>query len=123
MTADARAHIRFAVNEPGDGRPEQVPTQSTGQEWSVRYPDGFVDGSRFTEAGARQRAAELDGEVVYRVVGPWQSAETPTTDQRAGGCPQPEWDGPYQMRCGLGGDTGVCRKHGPFRNNEKKEQG
>lgn len=46
------------------------------REWSVRYADGFVDGTRFTEAGARQRAAELGGEVVYRAVGPWQTAPT-----------------------------------------------
>lgn len=43
-------------------------------QWSVRYPDGFVDGTAFTEAGARQRAADLNGEVVYRAVGPWQPA-------------------------------------------------
>ncbi|MER7331645.1 MULTISPECIES: hypothetical protein [unclassified Micromonospora] len=43
-------------------------------QWSVRYPDGFVDGGSFTEAGARQRAAELGGEVVYRAVGPWATA-------------------------------------------------
>jgi hypothetical protein len=41
------------------------------KEWSVRYPDGFVDGARFTRAGAERRAAELDGEVVGRIVGPW----------------------------------------------------
>lgn len=44
-------------------------------QWSVRYPDGFVDGNQFTEAGARQRAAELGGEVVYRPVGEWTAVE------------------------------------------------
>ena len=46
------------------------------REWSVRYADGFVDGDRFTEAGARRRAAEMGEhlEVVCRTVGPWIAA-------------------------------------------------
>lgn len=31
-----------------------------------------------------------------------------------GGCPETVWDGPYSMRCGLGGGTGMCGTHGPF---------
>lgn len=46
-------------------------TPVVAHQWSVRYRDGFVDGGRFTEDGARQRAAESGGEVVYRAVGPW----------------------------------------------------
>ena len=52
----------------------------TGRQWSVRYPDGGVDGGGFTEAGARQRASELGGEAVYRVVGPWRTAAPEPTN-------------------------------------------
>lgn len=31
-----------------------------------------------------------------------------------GGCPVTVWDGPYSMRCGLGGLVGKCAYHGPF---------
>lgn len=30
------------------------------------------------------------------------------------GCPNPVWDGPYKMRCSLGGDGNVCARHGKF---------
>lgn len=38
------------------------------------------------------------------------------------GCPEPVWDGPYQFRCGLGASTGVCGRHGRFRDDKQKEQ-
>ncbi|MEV1315348.1 hypothetical protein AB0J14_04605 [Micromonospora arborensis] len=63
MSRELAEHIAEVHNHRSDA--------IVGQEWSVRYPDGFVDGGRFTEAGARQRAAELGGEVVCRAVGPW----------------------------------------------------
>lgn len=70
----------LGLGQPADGC-DVPPTDGLApviaHQWSVRYPDGFVDGTRFTEAGARRRAAELGGEVVYRAVGPWQSAGTP----------------------------------------------
>lgn len=31
-----------------------------------------------------------------------------------GGCPETVWDGPYRMRCGLGGNGDVCAVHGAF---------
>lgn len=43
------------------------------RQWSVRYPDGFVESPRFTRAGAEQHALELNGEVVWRPVAPWSS--------------------------------------------------
>lgn len=53
-------------------------TEGWEREWSVRYePDGYVHGGKFTEAGAKARAAELDGTVVSRLVGPWETAEQP----------------------------------------------
>lgn len=30
------------------------------------------------------------------------------------GCPETVWDGPYSMRCSLGGDAGTCARHGQF---------
>jgi protein gp37 len=30
------------------------------------------------------------------------------------GCPEPVWDGPYRMRCSLGGTGTVCARHGEF---------
>ncbi|MEI5520728.1 phage Gp37/Gp68 family protein [Streptomyces brasiliscabiei] len=35
-------------------------------------------------------------------------------DLRAKGCPEAVWDGPYRMRCGLGGDGEECSRHGEF---------
>jgi hypothetical protein len=73
---DATEAVEAAgLDSPADhaqGGPDLAPVIA--HQWSVRYPDGFVDGTQFTESGARQRAAELGGEVVYRAVGPWQSA-------------------------------------------------
>jgi hypothetical protein len=44
-------------------------------QWSIRYPGGTVHNvGTFTEAAARQRAADLSAEVVYRAVGPWEPA-------------------------------------------------
>lgn len=50
-------------------------------EWSVRYRDGRVSGTSFTEAGARQRADELGLEVVWRPAAPWNPAP-PSKDER-----------------------------------------
>jgi hypothetical protein len=44
------------------------------RQWSVRGPNGQVEGKPRTEAAARQWADVIGGEVVYRAVGPWQSA-------------------------------------------------
>ena len=52
----------------------------TGRQWSVREPGGWTPGGGFTEAGARQRASELGGEAVYRVVGPWRTADPEPTN-------------------------------------------
>ncbi|MGA3524198.1 hypothetical protein [Melissospora conviva] len=52
----------------------------TGRQWSVRHPDGWTPDGGFTEAGARQRASELGGEAVYRVVGPWRTADPEPTN-------------------------------------------
>jgi hypothetical protein len=30
------------------------------------------------------------------------------------GCPVEVWDGPYLMRCSMGGDGLLCAAHGPF---------
>lgn len=35
-------------------------------------------------------------------------------DEFLPGCPVDVWDGPYIMRCGLGGSHNVCAYHGPF---------
>jgi hypothetical protein len=55
-----------------------------------------------------------------------------TTDKRPSdgkrGCPVVEWDGPYEMRCGLGASIGRCAYHGPYeqpdaeRTDPRKEQ-
>jgi hypothetical protein len=39
------------------------------------------------------------------------------------GCPEPVWDGPYRMRCGLGGDRGTCSRHGKFADAPSAEAG
>lgn len=50
-------------------------------EWSVRYDDGRVSGTSFTEAGARQRADELGLEVVWRPAAPWNPAPPASAQQ------------------------------------------
>lgn len=37
------------------------------------------------------------------------------------GCPEPVWDGPYKMRCGLGGDGTRCARHGLHGNHFERE--
>lgn len=69
-----RAAIRAGLEAAAIHTKSADTTPVVAHQWSVRYRDGFVDGGRFTEDSARERAAESGGEVVYRAVGPWQVA-------------------------------------------------
>ncbi len=58
------------------GVPDLAPVIA--HQWSVRTPDGHVEGNPLTEAAARRWADVIGGEVVYRAVGPWQPADRTT---------------------------------------------
>ena len=50
------------------------------REWSVRFHGAHVDAGHFTEAAARHYASAMSAEVVYRVVGPWRTADPEPTN-------------------------------------------
>lgn len=49
--------------------------------------------------------------------------DAPATALWGKGCPVTVWDGPYSMRCGLGGDRGTCGTHGEFAKEPKALDG
>lgn len=76
---------------------------------TVRHPD-----ERVNEAGRGYVADIIAAATKVQPVVALPPCSTCKGRRDLNGCPEPVWDGPYKMRCSLGGDGTICARHREF---------